>query len=154
MSKIIVNWIVDLNGSFCNEGQNLLVPGAEEPKFRKINQDNINSSELSIFTLDTHDPDEYSNSEESKEFPLHCDINDPEQWNLVCEPRNITPENLRQVFLDLKLRGINPEDTYYKNEQDGVLEVFIPKNKFSVWEGNSKIKEIISELKINPKTHK
>lgn len=122
--KILIN--VDFEGDFVNPNGVLYVPGAE--KLISRIQDKINDESYTdiIYTFDTHEKDEYDNSEEKKLFPFHCGYK-TEGWQLY----GITPRNN-----DKFQETINETDKPFemiKIEN----EYFFTKNVFDIWEGNN-----------------
>lgn len=91
-------------------------------------QREINSTEYEniIYTFDTHTPEDYKNSEESKIFPdIHCEFN-TEGWNLF----KIKPNNYVK-FNELVSEQEQPFQIIRINN-----EAFFCKDKFDIWEGS------------------
>lgn len=99
------------------------IPGAEKiaPKI----QQRVNTSKVTIYTLDTHEKKVYQTSEEGTMFPLHCEYG-TKGWNLF----KIKPAT-KIEFPDC---GFN----YAANEDDeNHKEYFFCKDKFDIFLGNS-----------------
>jgi len=131
-NKILI--VVDYQYDFASPEGALYVPGAET--IVDSIQEKINDTSFKdiIYTLDTHDNEEYISSEESKLFPIHCEFNSF-GWDLFkIQTRN------RETKLILE-EGIfeSAKDFSVKNEF-----VFM-KDKFSIWEGNSNYEKFFIE---------
>lgn len=149
MNKKTVNVVVDVQGSFCSKNGSLYVPGANDMLFRGAIDKVVRGSNITIYTMDTHGED-YASSDEAKLFPPHCSLSEKSEWGLVCQPRLIEPDDIRKLFLTLQDQGINVCSTSHTEYNHGITEIFVPKDKFSVWEGNSSFRSILDINDINP----
>ena len=74
MTKLVV--VVDMQYDFVMPDGALYVPGAEKlivPMIQYLMKETFAGSQV-IYTMDTHSKDNYHLTEESKEFPLHCNM--------------------------------------------------------------------------------
>lgn len=129
--KVLV--VVDYQNDFASPQGALYVPQAETIAQTIQSHIDDNVYQDVIYTLDTHIPEEYEISEESKMFPSHCEYG-TDGWEFF----EITPRNSQ---IKEKIKNTDkkqPVDFSEKNEF-----VFI-KDKFSIWEGNSNYENFIT----------
>lgn len=112
----------------------LIVPGADKIYENIQNKINDKSYDLIIYTFDTHNKDIYKSSDEGKLFPIHCEFG-TKGWELY----NIEPRN-KEAFDNLKKHLYDSEYIFLEKE-----EVFFPKDKFSIFEGNNFYKNFVLE---------
>lgn len=141
MSKKFVI-IVDTQNDFMKSDGALYVPGAEDiidPLGEYLRSLNPKEVEGVLFTLDTHYADTYPQSEEAKEFPIHCVVG-TEGWRNVCSIEDINSKipvyTLHKTVFDMwadegatvndtAKEGIGSDRDYFfkKLLEDGTLDV-------------------------------
>jgi nicotinamidase-related amidase len=129
--KVLV--VVDYQNDFASPNGALYVPNAETISKNIQHQIDSDFYDTIIYTMDSHNPEEYSVSAEAEMFPPHC-IYGTNGWNFF----EIEPKNSDLKSLMMKNR--TPKDVHIGNEF-----VFV-KDVFDVWASNSNYAKFINSF--------
>lgn len=87
MNRVSILQIGDMQNGFIQEDGNLYVPGAEnliDPANDFLRQVSEDVFDLILIVLDTHFREEYYETQESRQFPIHCEYG-TRDWELAID---------------------------------------------------------------------
>ena len=122
MKKILI--VVDYQHDFASPDGALSVPNANVLATNIQSKIDSSDYEARVYTFDTHTQKDYSISDESKLFPIHCEFG-TKGWNLF----NIKP--LYEQWNELIESRTKPFEMF-----SSANEYFFTKDVFDIWEGN------------------
>lgn len=108
MNRVSILQIGDMQNGFIKEDGNLHVPGAEnliEPANDFLHQVSEDVFDLILIVLDTHFREEYYETEESRQFPIHCEYG-TRDWELALDLK-VSP-NIRYMMKNNFSMWTNP----------------------------------------------
>jgi nicotinamidase-related amidase len=108
MNRVSILQIGDMQNGFIQEDGNLHVPGAEnliEPANGFLRQVSGDVFDLILIVLDTHFKEEYYETQESPQFPIHCEY-DTWDWELALDLKGAP--NIRYMMKNNFSMWINP----------------------------------------------
>jgi len=108
MNRVSILQIGDMQNGFIQEDGNLHVPGAEnliEPANGFLRQVSGDVFDLILIVLDTHFKEEYYETQESRQFPIHCEY-DTWDWELALDLKGAP--NIRYMMKNNFSMWINP----------------------------------------------
>jgi len=108
MNRVSILQIGDMQNGFIEEDGNLHVPGAEnliEPANGFLRQVSGDVFDLILIVLDTHFKEEYYETQESRQFPIHCEY-DTWDWELSLDLKGAP--NIRYMMKNNYSMWINP----------------------------------------------
>lgn len=108
MNRVSILQIGDMQNGFIQEDGNLYVPGAEnliDPANDFLRQVNEGVFDLTLVVLDTHFQEEYYETEESRQFPIHCEYG-TRDWELAIDLKGLP--NIRYLMKNNFSMWTNP----------------------------------------------
>lgn len=108
MNRVSILQIGDMQNGFIQEDGNLHVPGAENligPANDFLRQVSGDVFDLILIVLDTHFREEYYETEESRQFPIHCEYG-TRDWELALDLK-VSP-NIRYMMKNNFSMWTNP----------------------------------------------
>jgi nicotinamidase-related amidase len=108
INRVSILQIGDMQNGFIQEDGNLHVPGAEnliEPANGFLRQVSGDVFDLILIVLDTHFKEEYYETQESRQFPIHCEY-DTWDWELALDLKGAP--NIRYMMKNNFSMWINP----------------------------------------------
>jgi nicotinamidase/pyrazinamidase len=120
MQKLLI--VVDTQYDFMMKAGKLPIPGAEEmigPMITYLATLDPGEYPYILFTFDTHDEAEYLESEEGKQFPMHCDRHSNGWKNVL--PIEMTPDESNLFSLEKKVFSMFEESNVITHELGDAL---------------------------------
>lgn len=133
--------VVDMQNSFLKEDGILSIKGADSLIYKSdlfFNYINKNFFNAVLFTQDTHFENEYKHSEESKQFPLHCEYKSKD-WELSLDTKTLATKT--QIYKMNK----NKFDMW-DSEKDKNNTIGLDFKNYSVYKDLYKIKDFKNEV--------
>lgn len=130
VKKIKILDISDMQNGFTRTDGNLYIPGAEEiiaPINDFLQQVRYGVFDVTLVVLDTHFAEEYSQTEESTQFPIHCEYG-TRDWGLSVDVLNLpnkqyVMKNRFDMWSEKQVRDIPFTDPKRKTAYDNLFYI-------------------------------